>query len=154
MTKRHTHGAADGPPRPHGLGREGLSVLVVEDHRDTAGSLEQLLKAAGHRVRLAPDGAQALEALADGLPDVVILDVSLPDMSGQELARRVAAAAGRTPPLVVALADQPGHEGRSDEAGIDLHLLKPVDPDRLLAVLRRYRDGLSALAAGRRKDRR
>jgi CheY-like chemotaxis protein len=149
MHQSHTHGAADGPSRPHGLARAGLAVLVVEDHEGTAASIEQILRVGGHRVRVAHDGARALTALAESVPDVVILDVRLPDMSAQDLARRVAVAAGpgRAPPLVIALADQRGHEGRADEAGIDLHLLKPVDPDRLLAVLGRFRDGMTAPGA-------
>src|SRR5687767_10060953 len=97
-----------GPPprsgKPMHAPRAGLSVLVVDDSRDNAESLAILLGFDGHRVRVAFSGPQALTAVAEEAPDVMILDVRMPGMDGLDVARRVAAgrAPGSRAPKIVA----------------------------------------------------
>jgi CheY-like chemotaxis protein len=125
---------------------EGLSVLIVEDNFDAARALAELLAAEGCAVRTAFDGVSALRALGEQTPDVVLLDLGLPGISGYEVARRIAQTWGahRKAPFVVALTGQRGEEvrRRSEAAGVDLHLVKPTDPDTLRGLLGRVRDFL------------
>jgi CheY-like chemotaxis protein len=124
-----------------------LHVLVVEDHPDVAKSTADILRLDGHHVRLAPHGLAALEAARAEEPDVVLLDIGLPEMDGYEVARHLAASCHRKPYLIAvtgyaAEADR----RRSAAAGIDLHLAKPADPERLLSILRDRRQVLSTTA--------
>src|SRR5262245_14951594 len=73
------------PPRP-------LRILVAEDQPDTADALAMLLRLVGHHVQVARDGSSALTAAADLDPDVVLLDIELPDLDGHEVARRLASS--------------------------------------------------------------
>lgn len=126
--------AADGvPTRP-------LRILLVEDHPDGAEVLASLLGHWGHQVEAVVDGAQALDALAAGRPDVVLMDLGLPGMSGFEVARRIREIDGDARgAFLVALTGYGQEEARrkSSEAGFDLHLVKPVDPEELRQVLSR-----------------
>jgi signal transduction histidine kinase len=114
-----------------------MRVLVVEDNHDAAESLVMLLEVLGHRVRVAPDGPTALAAARGAPPDVVLLDIGLPGIDGYEVARRM-----RADPLLrrVVLVALTGY-GRSEDramalaAGFDHHLVKPVEPGRLEALL-------------------
>jgi CheY-like chemotaxis protein len=123
----------------------GLRVLVVEDDPDLAASLAGWLGRCGHEVRVAPDGPTALRATVASPPDVMLLDIGLPGMDGYEVAKRVqreVASAAPKAPLVIAVTGraEEGARCRSREAGIDLHLLKPLDADLLSRVLRRFQD--------------
>jgi CheY-like chemotaxis protein len=117
----------------------GLRVLIVEDVADASAVLALLLRMEGHDVRVAPDGPAAL-ALAEAIsPDVVLLDIRLPGLDGWEVARRLRRRSGK-PPFLVALTGYGGEcdRRRSEAAGIDLHLVKPADPELLLWLLRRF----------------
>ncbi len=125
--------ADDVPPRP-------LRILLVEDHPDGAEMLASLLGHWGHRVEAVADGAQALDALAAGRPDLVLMDLGLPGMDGYEVARRIREGYGDARgPFLIALTGYGQEEARrkSSEAGFDLHLVKPVDPEELRRVLSR-----------------
>ncbi len=114
-----------------------LRVLVIEDWSDTADSYAVLLRLWGHEVRIARDGASALKAAPGFLPDVVLLDLGLPELDGCEVARRLRQLPGLEAALLVAVTGH-GREAdrrRAREAGIDLYLLKPADPDELRRVL-------------------
>jgi CheY-like chemotaxis protein len=113
-------------------------ILVVDDNADAASSLAMLLELDGHATRVALSGMDALAAVADFAPDVVFLDIGLPDISGYEVARRVRAMPElRAMPRLVALTGWSREEDRRQaaEAGFDAHLVKPVDPARLGSVL-------------------
>jgi two-component system CheB/CheR fusion protein len=123
--------------------RPNLRVLVVEDDAELASHLALLLGRRGHQVRIASDGTTALEATQASPPDVVLLDIGLPDLDGYQVAKRVRdeiAPAMPKAPLLIAVTGRDGEADRrrSQEAGIDLHLVKPVDPDRLLRLLERF----------------
>jgi len=118
----------------------GLRVLLVEDHADGADTLALLLRMTGHQVEVARDGPLALRLARDFEPDVVLLDLGLPGMSGYEVARRMARGPYHKP-LLVAVTGYGDAEAlrQSAEAGIDVHLVKPVEPDRLFGVLAELR---------------
>lgn len=125
------------PPPP-------LHVLVVENDADNAGSLAMVLHAFGHEVRVARDGAAALEAAQAAAPDVVLLDLGLLVMDGYKVARQLGAPAVPKRPLIIAVSGDGRAEDRrrSHEAGIDLHLVKPADPVGLGCLLERFRSVL------------
>jgi CheY-like chemotaxis protein/anti-sigma regulatory factor (Ser/Thr protein kinase) len=114
-----------------------LRILVTDDNVDAAESLALLLEFEGHEVRVCFTGAQALAAVDEFTPDVCVLDVGLPDMTGLELARRLRARADLRDALFIALTGygQPHDRAASAEAGFDHHLVKPVEPVALNALL-------------------
>lgn len=121
----------------------GLHVLLIEDDRDCAECLALLLRVGGRAVEIAGDGASALASLDHSAPDVVLIDIGLPDMDGYEVARRLCRVVAKKP-LLVALT---GHvrdnaEQRASEEGFAYHLVKPVDPAVLLALLDEYAKSL------------
>ncbi len=117
-----------------------LCILAVDDHRDTTDSLHQLLTLWGHRPLAAYDAATALETALAEKPDVVLLDIGLPGLNGWELARRLRGEPTLEGIVLIAVTGygQRADLERSRAAGIDHHLLKPVEPDllqRLLAAI-------------------
>jgi CheY-like chemotaxis protein len=114
-----------------------LRVLCVDDHADAADSLGVLLELVGYETRVCYDGASALAAAEEFHPDACILDLTMPGMDGIEVGRRLRQRPwARNLPLVAvtALGNDEARQ-RTAEAGFDLHLTKPVDPDRLANVL-------------------
>lgn len=127
---------AASPETPAGEG--GLSVLIIEDNRDAAEALEMLLTMAGHRPELASDGPTGLEAARRLQPDVVLCDIRLPgDVDGYEIARRLRAEGTRSYLVALTGYGQEHDRQRSREAGFDLHLTKPVQPDELFRLLQK-----------------
>jgi two-component system CheB/CheR fusion protein len=122
------------PPPPPPAGRR---VLVVDDNADAAQSLALLLELGGHDVRVVHDGLAALKTAEPFRPEVVFLDIGLPEMDGYEVARRLRKLPGTEKALLLALTGygQEGDRRRSREAGFDRHLVKPVDPEVLRALL-------------------
>ncbi|MEO6392124.1 MAG: PAS domain S-box protein [Pyrinomonadaceae bacterium] len=111
-------------------------VLVVDDNRDAAESLQLLLQICGHEVHTAYDGLEAVEAADRLRPEVVLLDIGLPKLNGYEAARLIRAQTRKEKITLVALTGwgQADDLAKSREAGFDLHLVKPVDHDLLLKV--------------------
>jgi PAS domain S-box-containing protein len=112
-------------------------ILVVDDNDDQAQSLRMLLSMMGHEVRVAPDGPSALAALDDFDADVALVDIGLPGMSGYELARRIREQPRLRHLLLVAQTGwgQEADRRRSQDAGFDHHLVKPVAPESLTETL-------------------
>jgi CheY-like chemotaxis protein len=113
---------------------------VVEDNADVLASMELLLGLTGFEVQSAPDGPTALEKARQFHPEVVLLDIGLPGMDGWEVARRLRAECPAQPPFLVAITGYGREEDRlrSEQAGIDLHLVKPTDPEQLIGLLKRF----------------
>jgi PAS domain S-box-containing protein len=111
-------------------------ILIVDDNADAAELLGELLKAAGHDVRLAYDGPDAMKVSEEFTADLAILDIGLPVMDGYELAGRLRES-GHRPPRLIAVSGygQEQDRVRSREAGFEKHLVKPVDPAALLAAI-------------------
>ena len=122
-------------PRP--AHSRGLRVLVVEDNRDSAETLGELLQLWGHEPSIVYDGEAALRAVADGTPpDVVLLDIGLPGMDGYEVARRLRASDGPALPLVALTGyGQEEDRARSAAAGFDRHIVKPPNAAMLQRCL-------------------
>ncbi|MGH8327306.1 MAG: ATP-binding protein, partial [Steroidobacteraceae bacterium] len=123
--------AADAPPaRLH-------RVLVADDNADGADVLATLLQLAGHEVHVAHDGLEALEIAARVRPDVALLDIGMPGMSGYDLAARIRSEPWGGGMLLVAVTGwgQEDDKRKAKEAGFDHHLTKPMDPTLLEAIL-------------------
>jgi CheY-like chemotaxis protein len=121
---------SDLPP----LGRQRL--LVVDDNRDAADSLAALLSAMGAEVQTAYDGRSALQLLDELQPEIVFLDIGMPEMDGYEVARRMRQRHGARDVLLVAVTGwgQPADRQRASEAGFDSHLVKPATFDDLQKI--------------------
>jgi len=114
-----------------------LRVLVVDDNVDTAESLVLLVKLLGHNVRMAHDGLVALQTAIDYRPNVVLLDIGLPGLTGYEVASRIREQASLNGILLVAVT---GYGQESDrllalQAGFDHHLVKPIDFEKVRQIL-------------------
>jgi CheY-like chemotaxis protein len=114
-----------------------LRILVVDDLRDGADTLALLLEVMGHQALAVYDGPSALQAAGRFRPQVVLLDLGLPHMTGYEVAGRLRQVAGCEHTLIAAVTGYGRDEDRrrTQEAGFDAHLLKPVEPDQLIALL-------------------
>ena len=114
-------------------------VLVVDDNRDAAESLATLLRAHGYFADVAFDGATALAAWDASSHEVILLDMGLPDIRGEEVARTLRRRPRGNATKIIAITGwgQQADRERTGEAGVDLHLVKPVDPTQLLAILAR-----------------
>lgn len=112
------------------------AVLVIDDQREVADSIALILKLRGYDVRVAYDAEQAIVSAAEKRPDLVMVDLSMPVLSGYELARHLRALHGPSLHLVA-------HTGRDDEetkrrvsaAGFDAHLTKPASVSELFSVV-------------------
>ena len=109
--------------------RSTRRVLVVDDNRDSAESLAILIQLAGHETRIAYDGFAAIESAATFGPEVVLLDIGLPDLNGFDTARRIREQPWGKNIVLVALTGWGQEEDRrkSKDAGFDHHMVKPVD---------------------------
>lgn len=114
-----------------------LRILVVDDNRDSATTLELLLRLTGNQVRTAHDGNEAVIAAEQFRPDVMLLDIGLPGMSGHEVARNLRLESWGRNVVMIAMTGWSMDEDRerSEQAGFDHHMVKPVDPENLMRLL-------------------
>ena len=112
-------------------------VLVVDDNRDAATSLELMLRMLGHETRAAFDGSTGLEVAAEFRPDVVFLDIGMAKMNGYEVARRLREQPWGNQIVLIAVTGwgQAEDKRRTAEAGFDHHVVKPADPHVLTSLL-------------------
>jgi len=112
-------------------------VLVVDDNADAADSIGMVLELLGAEVKVVHNGSDALDCLADYKPDVVLLDLGMPGLSGYEVARRIREAPGAGGVTIVALTGwgQREDRNRTSEAGFDHHLVKPANVEALEMIL-------------------
>ncbi|MDR7299754.1 CheY-like chemotaxis protein [Pelomonas aquatica] len=124
-----------GPPQTP----SARSVLVIEDNIDAAESLVVLLEMLGHHAEWADLGSAGVARAAALQPDLVLVDVGLPDIDGYEVARRLRAQASPRPQRLVALTGYgtPEDRARALAAGFDDHLVKPIALPALEALLSR-----------------
>src|SRR5687767_2209664 len=105
-----------------------LRVLLVDDHPGTTDALATLLQMLGHETHAVARGAEALAAARELDPDLIMLDISLPDMSGLEVARKLRAECGRRSYIAATTAwGRPCDRERTAEAGFDVHMTKPFE---------------------------
>jgi len=115
----------------------GLRVLVVDDNVDAATALEFLLQESGHLVRVAHTGPTGLASALDFRPDVVLLDIGLPELDGWKVAKRIRQQPVLHDIVLVAMTGygQNTDRQRSKKAGFDHHFVKPVDFGKLRQIL-------------------
>src|SRR5215510_9207924 len=122
--------------------KHGFRILVVDDNQDSALSLAMMLSIMGHETRTAHDGESAVTTAESFLPDVVLLDIGLPKLNGYEVAQRIREHEWGTAMFLIAVTGwgQEEDRQRSSEVGLNVHMVKPVEPaalERLFAELRR-----------------
>ncbi|TLX63489.1 hybrid sensor histidine kinase/response regulator [Stutzerimonas nosocomialis] len=129
-------------PRPperkaQALGSAGRSILVADDNHDIAETMAELLRLEGHQVHLAFDGIEALDVFQRIRPQVALLDIGMPGLRGDEVARAIRALPDGREVVLVAITGwgQPKDKEASLAAGFDCHLTKPVDLGELLAAI-------------------
>jgi CheY-like chemotaxis protein len=130
--------AADGAPsRSSDL--QGISVLVVDDEPDSNEALQTLLGSRGAEVRVAGSARQALEILDGWRPDLVVSDIGMPGEDGyallQQIRARPAARGGNVPAIALTAYARVDDRIRILRAGFRMHLVKPIDPGELIAVV-------------------
>jgi CheY-like chemotaxis protein len=125
--------ASDAPAASSGQRR----ILIVDDNKDSADSLAMLLEITGNKTYMAHDGVEAVEAIEKHRPEVVLLDIGLPKLDGHEVCRRVREQPWGKDIVVIALTGwgQEDDRRKSEEAGFNGHLVKPIDYDKLLELL-------------------
>jgi DNA-binding response OmpR family regulator len=111
-------------------------VLIVDDDFETLSAERELLVASGFRVVEARDGSEALRAVQEDPPAVVVLDVQMPGMDGPSFARALRMALRRVPLVILTGVADPRHE--ADRCNAEAYLRKPFDADELVGIVRRF----------------
>src|SRR5689334_24784661 len=115
-------------------------ILVVEDQEDNRQILRDLLGSVDLEMVEAENGQEALTAVTEHKPDLILMEIQLPIMDGYEATRRIKAdpATKSIPIIVVSSYALSGDEGKAREAGCDAYVTKPYSPRQLLAKIREY----------------
>jgi DNA-binding response OmpR family regulator len=113
-------------------------VLIVDDFPDAAAATEMMLSLRGYTCQIALSGREAIEVADKFQPELAILDIGLPDLSGFELARTLRARAAGKPLHLAAVTgwSDPDTRARAYEAGFDQHVTKPTDRHKIDEILR------------------
>jgi CheY-like chemotaxis protein len=121
----------------HAFSPSGLRILVVDDNRDSADSLSMILKARNNETRTAYDGEEALSIALEFEPDVVLLDIGLPQLDGYDTCRGLRSQPGGDRMVIFAQTGwgQVEDRRRTQEAGFDHHLVKPIELPGLFMIL-------------------
>ena len=122
------------PPK----GPRSLRILIADDERDTVLTLMMLLREEGHEVRGVYTGRQVLDAVRGFDPDVVVLDIAMPELSGWEVARTIRTHPDGKRRLLIGISGE--YKNSVDKllstiVGFDHYLLKPCSPNALIALL-------------------
>jgi CheY-like chemotaxis protein len=115
-------------------------ILVADDNADAASSLGMLFEMMGHEVCVVHDGVKAVERAATFRPDIILLDIGMPQLNGYDACARIRQQPSSKGTLIVALTGwtQDDKKQRSQEVGFDFHLIKPVELPALEKLLRDY----------------
>lgn len=130
-----------------GMGTDGDLILVVDDDHAIVNLITYILKQQGYRVKKAYNGREALLAAGEELPDLIVVDLMMPEMDGSELCRKVRQNVHlqETPILVLTALSESSNEIDSLDAGADDYVTKPIAPELFLshvrALLRRSQRG-------------
>jgi signal transduction histidine kinase len=133
---RHAHEIA---PMEQSSKPRRRRVLVADDNRDAGESLAMLLRLDGHEVEIAFDGPEALALFDRMKPEIAILDIGMPGLTGYEVAQRIRSQRPARPVTLIAVTGwgQEADKARAAESGFDHHFTKPLEPDALSALLSR-----------------
>jgi CheY-like chemotaxis protein len=129
---------APGEDRTTHFGRRTKRVLIADHNRDWADGLALLLEEQGYAVRTTYDGREAIEAARTFQPDIVVLDIRMPRLTGYEAARVFHRHPQSTRPILVAITAWAGESGklRAEMSGFDYYLAKPAEPAEILELLK------------------
>jgi DNA-binding response OmpR family regulator len=122
-----------------------LRILIADDDRDSALTLSLLLRQEGHDVRSVHSGREVMTAVRDFDPEVVLLDIAMPLLSGWEVARMIREHFGRRVTLI-GISGKYNHSADnilSERVGFDHYVLKPYDPQTLIALIVRSTSNLA-----------
>ena len=124
--------------RPTHYGARTKRVLIADDNRDWADGLAVLLEEQGYTVRTTYDGREAIEAARTFQPDIVVLDIRMPRLTGYEAARVFHRHPQSTRPILIAITAWAGESGklRAEMSGFDYYLAKPAEPAEILELLK------------------
>jgi CheY-like chemotaxis protein len=124
--------------RPTHYGARTKRVLIADDNRDWADGLAVLLEEQGYVVRTTYDGREAIEAARTFQPDIVVLDIRMPRLTGYEAARVFNRHPQSTRPILIAITAWAGESGklRAEMSGFDYYLAKPAEPAEILELLK------------------
>lgn len=114
-----------------------LRVVVVDDNPDVADGIKLLLERGGHTAEAAYDGRSALKLIEEIRPQVVLVDIGMPNMNGYEVARTICRLPERQGMRLIAMTgwDHLDDKNRAVQAGFDVHMTKPIEPEALTRVL-------------------
>ena len=131
LTRKQLKGRSSSAP--HSMKCEStFAVAIIDDDASVRKALSRLLGSAGYRTVSYASGAEFLEALSSNVPDCLVLDVHMPDMSGVEVLWRLVASGPRLPAVVITADDDPGMRERTLAAGAAAYLAKPFSEQLLL----------------------
>jgi len=113
-------------------------VLIADDNRDWADGLAVLLEEEGYTVQTTYDGREAIEAARTFQPDIVVLDIRMPRLTGYEAARVFRRHPQSTRPILIAITAWAGESGkiRAEMSGFDRYIAKPAEPAQVLEILK------------------
>lgn len=134
---QHEPAAIEMPDPRRQLSQKIRHVLVVDDNKDSAESMATLLRLSGHEVSTAHDGPAALSYVAARRPEIVLLDIGLPGMTGYDVAKQMRALPGLGNVRLVAMTGYGQEEDRrrTGEAGFDSHLVKPLSVEDVAKII-------------------
>ncbi len=120
-----------------------LRILIVDDSQDSAMTLGWLVEMLGADYKLAHSGDEALQIAAEYIPNLVLLDIGLPGMSGYEVCKKMREMPQLADTVLVAQTGwgEEQHRRASKEAGFDHHMVKPVSLDKLQELLAGIKPG-------------
>ncbi|WP_407290847.1 ATP-binding protein [Stutzerimonas zhaodongensis] len=131
-----SEGALDTSSNTHqGVTLNKRRILLADDNRDIAETMAEILRLEGHEVHVAFDGIEALERYQHVDPEVVLLDVGMPGLRGDEVARMIRAQSDSVRLIAITGWGQPSDKASAVSAGFDIHMTKPVDISRLIDVV-------------------
>jgi signal transduction histidine kinase len=115
----------------------GKRILIADDNADSLETLQIMLEVMGNEVRVARDGEEAVKVAEAFRPDVILLDIGMPNLNGYDACARIRESGAGTRPLIVALTgwSQEEDKQRARAAGFDRHLVKPVEPRTLESLI-------------------
>jgi CheY-like chemotaxis protein len=130
------HRASENAAQPHAQAT-ALRILIVDDAEDCRDVFATLVRLWGHLARTSANGSEALAAMEEFEPDVILLDIGMPEMDGYELCRRLRHTRRGAHARIYAVTgfDTDAHRRHYEAAGFDGRLLKPVDADALVRIL-------------------
>ena len=114
---------------------DGLRVLIVDDEADTRDLIATVLVRCGAEARTCETAAEALEQIHEWPPDVLISDIGLPEEDGYSLIKKVREADGQVPAIALTAYASPEDRTRVLDAGFQMHIAKPVEPENLVAIV-------------------